>query len=83
MDKSKHTVAVPRDYLEMLEEFFMERSHSEKNIEGKVMNVSSPATPSGSSPILFITDEGFKVDGVIIVDKSGNEISRFTRTLYR
>jgi hypothetical protein len=80
MDKSQHLVTVPREYIEMLEDFFEVNKDSEFNIRGvhrtHMLPPSETRWSADREEILFlgeneITDK--KYDRIIVVDSVGRE----------
>lgn len=76
MDKSNHTVTVPREYLEQLEEFYnkhgMEKAH-EENIVGRLAKY-------GFSDVLLLKHNKHanpSVDGIVVIDEEGKELRTF------
>lgn len=72
MDKSKHTVTVPREYIEKLEGFFEAHKEAEHNIFGKIFRTSL----SNNKTALFldeneITSKDFSE--IIIIDEKGSQ----------
>lgn len=86
MDKSNHTITVPREYLEMLEGFYEANKDSGFNIYGKHVTHLLPYSVNPLSQredILFlnwneITDKLY--DKIIVVDSDGSEKFRYVVT---
>lgn len=76
MDKSNHTVTVPREYLDKLEAFY------EENIVSKDFNVKALVTKRMNNNALIIFNTNTQlietVSEVITLDDSGKEIAKFT-----
>jgi hypothetical protein len=87
MDKTYHTVTVPREYLEMLEEFFEVNSKNEKNIHGEIKTINTNHLSFGqlktlpSYKALFIYEDLREVESVICTDSEGREFCRFIKHL--
>jgi hypothetical protein len=80
MDKSKHMVTVPREYLEKLEDFFELHKSSGFNIFGNVMRVMHPNEPPEVTMFLDlneITDKDYKA--IILIDNQGKQKAKFKK----
>jgi hypothetical protein len=79
-----HTVTVPREYLEGLEQFYRTQMENHYNMRGDVRRVMTPPThlpvPT-EKKILFINDGDIVVDEIIILDSEGRERILFTKKL--
>lgn len=75
MDKSNHTVTVPREYIEKLEAFY------EENIVAKDFNLKGMVIKQGIENVLLIWNCNVPlaetVTRVTTLDSNGKEISKF------
>jgi hypothetical protein len=78
MDKSNHTITVPREYLEMLENFFNKNSGEGNNSKLMIRN-----TGLGQRVFLeteVIPDYVFRdIDALYVIDKDGVEQAVFRK----
>lgn len=81
VEKKKHTMTVPRDYLESLEEFYSKNMANHYNVRGDVRKVKRIGYEEEKT--LFIKSEDFNnIDNVIIIDEEGREKAMFSKTIY-
>jgi hypothetical protein len=78
--KRNHSVTVPRDYLENLEEFYKHHMKERNNLHGRIIKTDHPFYN-----VLFINenevmDKGFNY--IVIVNEEGKEIKRFEESMF-